>query len=206
MQYFDIFMGFLRSGMLCFGGGPASIPFIHKEVVERYKWMDNEEFAEVVAIANTLPGPINTKLAGYIGYKIGGYAGLMIALIAVVLPTSILMIVLLTVLSHFANEPWARGMTRAMIPVVGVMLSVMCVQFVAVAAKGLGWPLTIVHIVIIAVLVWFVVPHPAIVLLGLFFWALVGQGLFERFMRSFANKKNSETAIISEENDKGDKK
>ena len=182
MIYFDIFMAFLRSGLLCFGGGPASIPFIHREVVDRYKWMDNEEFAEVAAIGNSLPGPINTKMAGYIGYKIGGYAGLMIGLVAVVIPTAVLMIGLLGVLSHFAHEPWARGMTRAMVPVVGVMLSVMCVQFVAVAAKGLGWPLTIAHMIIVAVLILFVVPHPAIVLAGLFLWALVGQGLFEKYI------------------------
>ena len=193
MLYLDIFMGFLRSGLLCFGGGPASIPFIHREVVDRYKWMNNEEFAEVVAIGNSLPGPINTKMAGYIGYRVGGYFGLMIGLVAVVIPTAVLMIVLLGVLSHFAHEPWARGMTRAMVPVVGVMLGVMCVQFVAVAAKGLGWPLTIAHIVIVAVLILFVVPHPAIVLAGLFLWALVGQGLFERFVRPGRAKTDNKT-------------
>ena len=191
MIYLEIFLGFLRSGLLCFGGGPASIPFIHREVVDRYKWMNNEEFAEVVAIANTLPGPINTKLAGYIGYKQGGYLGLTIALVAVVLPTAILMIVLLTMLSHFAYEPWARGMTMAMVPVVGVMLSVMGVQFLAVAAKGLGWPLTVAHVVVVAVLVLFVVPHPAIVLAGLFVWALLGQRLFERYVYPRRIDKNS---------------
>jgi len=180
MIYRDIFIAFFRSGLLCYGGGPASIPFVHKEVVDRYKWMDNEEFAEVVAIANTLPGPINTKMAGYFGYRVGGFWGLMLGLIGMVLPTAILMIILLTTLSHFAAEPWARGMTRAMVPVVGVMLGVMGWQFLAVAAKGLGWPVTIAHIVIVAVLIMFVVPHPAIVLVGLFLWALVGRGLLDK--------------------------
>ena len=182
MLHWDIFMAFFRSGLLCYGGGPASIPFIHREVVERYKWMSNEEFAEVVAIGNTLPGPINTKMAGYFGYRVGGFAGLMIALVGVVLPTAILMIILLTTLSQFASEPWARGMTRAMVPVVGTMLGVMGWQFLVVAAKGLGWPLTVAHMVIVTVLLVFVVPHPAIILVGLFLWALAGQGLFERYV------------------------
>ena len=192
MLYRDIFMAFFRSGMLCFGGGPASIPFVHKEVVERYKWMENEEFGEVVAIANTLPGPINTKMAGYFGYKIGGFMGLMVALIGMVLPTAILMIVLLTTLSHFADEPWAIGMTRAMVPVIGVMLGVMGWQFLAIAAKGLGWPITVAHVVIVAVLIVFVLPHPAIVLAGLFVWALIGQGLFEKYVRPKREKSDSE--------------
>ena len=183
MIYKDIFMAFLRSGLLCYGGGPASIPFVHREAVERYKWMDNEEFVEVVAISNTLPGPINTKLAGYIGYRVGGITGLIVGLIGVTLPTAVLMVVLLTTLSHFADEPWAIGMTRAMVPVVGVMLSVVGWQFLAIAAKGLGWPITLAHVVVVSVLILFVVPHPAIVLAGLFVWALVGQGLFEKYVR-----------------------
>jgi len=181
MIYKDIFMAFFRSGLLCFGGGPASIPFVHREAVERYKWMNNEEFAEVVAIGNTLPGPINTKMAGYIGYKVGGTLGLIIALIAAVIPTATLMVVLLTTLSRFAHEPWARGMSRAMVPVVGVMLCIVGWQILVIAAKGVGWIITIAHVVVVAALL-FVVPHPAIVLAGLFFWALIGQGLFERYI------------------------
>jgi len=180
MKYMDIFMAFFRSGLLCFGGGPASIPFVYREAVERYKWMTDEEFAEVVAIGNTLPGPINTKMAGYIGYRVGGILGLLIALVGAVLPTAILMIVLMTTLSRFSDEVWARGMTRAMVPVVGVMLSVVGWQFLSIAAKGLGWSVTIAHVFIVGLLIFFVQPHPAIILAGLFVWAFLGQSLYER--------------------------
>ena len=134
MLYKDIFMGFLRVGLLCYGGGPASIPFMHREAVERYKWVDNEEFAEIAAIGNALPGPINSKMAGYIGYKLGGIPGLMVALAGAILPTAILMIILMTTLSHFGDEPWARGMSRAMVPVVAVMLGVVGWQFLVISA------------------------------------------------------------------------
>jgi len=188
MLYFKIFMAFLRSGLLCFGGGPASIPFVQREVVERYKWMNNEELAEVVAIGNTLPGPINTKMAGYIGYKVGGMVGLLVAMAGMVLPTAVLMIILLTTLRHFAHEPWAKGMARAMVPIVGVMLAIVGWQFTTIAAKGLGWWVTVAHIIIVTVLILFFVPHPAIVLAGLFFWALIGQGIWERLFPSKQEK------------------
>ncbi len=58
-----IFLAFFRVGMLGYGGGPASIPLVHKEVVDHYKWMTDEEFGDVLALGNTLPGPIVTKLA-----------------------------------------------------------------------------------------------------------------------------------------------
>lgn len=68
---------FFRVGMLGFGGGPSSIPLVHKEVVEKYKWMNDDEFSDVLALGNALPGPIATKMAGYIGFRVGGFLGMM---------------------------------------------------------------------------------------------------------------------------------
>ena len=103
--YLNIFIAFFRSGMLGFGGGPSSIPLIHKEVVSTFKWMTDDEFSNVVALGNTLPGPINTKMAGYIGYRVGGMIGLLVAVIAVVLPTVLLMLALLTSFNQFKDNP-----------------------------------------------------------------------------------------------------
>jgi len=169
--------------MLCFGGGPASIPFVHREAVVRYKWMDDEEFSEAVVIGNTLPGPINTKLAGYIGFRVGGFWGMLSAILAAVLPTAVLMVVLMTTLAHFSEYPWARGMTRAMFPVVGVMLAVMGWQFLALAAKGLKWPVAIAHVIVVGAMVWFLPLHPAIILAGLFAWAFLGHKITALFKR-----------------------
>src|SRR5699024_159914 len=77
----DIFMAFFRAGMLGYGGGLSAIPLMHKEVVVTYRWMDDDEFSDILALANTLPGPINTKLSGYIGYRLAGMKGLLHALI-----------------------------------------------------------------------------------------------------------------------------
>jgi chromate transport protein ChrA len=72
LLYWEIFMAFFIPGIVGYGGGPASIPLIHFEVVHRYGWLTVEEFGDVLALGNALPGPIATKMAGYIGYEIGG--------------------------------------------------------------------------------------------------------------------------------------
>jgi len=185
MKYLNLFIAFLRAGVLCFGGGPASVPFIHREVVLKYKWMNDKEFADVLAIGNTLPGPINTKLSGYIGQKVAGFSGLLIATLAFIIPTSVLMIVLMTTLSHFSEFAWARGMTQAMVPVVGIMLAIMGWQFLSLAAKSLKWPVTILHIVIVGGLLWFTDIHPAFILAALFIWAFIG----EKVIKIFSGKK-----------------
>jgi len=137
--YLNIFIAFFRSGMLGFGGGPSSIPLIHKEVVSTFKWMTDDEFSNVVALGNTLPGPINTKMAGYIGYRVGGMIGLLVALFAGVLPTVLLMLALLTSFNQFKDNPNVQGMTNAVVPIVGVMMGVLTWGFLKKAKNGLGW-------------------------------------------------------------------
>lgn len=129
MTYLNLFIAFFRSGILGYGGGPSSIPLVHKEVVGNFKWMNDEEFGDVLALGNALPGPINTKMAGYIGYRVAGILGMLVAILSSILPTIILMIVLLTSLAQYKDQPWVQGMTKGVLPVVAVMMGVLTWQF-----------------------------------------------------------------------------
>ncbi len=75
MILWKIFIAFFIPGILGYGGGPASIPLVENEVVSRFHWMSVSEFSKVLALGNSLPGPIATKMAGYIGFEVGGVAG-----------------------------------------------------------------------------------------------------------------------------------
>ncbi|OZU88165.1 chromate transporter [Virgibacillus indicus] len=168
----NIFIAFFRVGILGYGGGPGSIPLIHKEVVDKYNWMDAEEFGDLLALANTLPGPIATKLSGYIGYRVSGFWGMMNAVFATMFPTIILMIVLLTSLSSIKEFDWVQGMVAAVIPVVGVMLAVLTWQFLDKAGKGMGWLQTGIMGLIIFVLLQLLTIHPGIIIGALLLIAL----------------------------------
>ncbi|WP_409291970.1 chromate transporter [Peribacillus sp. SCS-37] len=172
MKHIQIFMAFFRVGMLGYGGGPSSIPLVHKEVVEKYKWLDDEEFGDILALANTLPGPIATKMAGYIGYRNAGILGLLNALAASVIPTILLMIVLLSSLSAYKDKPWVLGMTKAVVPVVGVMLAVLTWQFYKNGEKGLGWKLNLVLITASLIAMEVLGLHPGFLIAGLLAWAV----------------------------------
>ncbi|MCI2255890.1 chromate transporter [Domibacillus sp. PGB-M46] len=171
MKQLDIFIAFFRSSMLGYGGGPTTIPLVQKEVVERFKWMDNEEFGDILAIGNTLPGPINTKMAGYIGYRVGGVLGTINAILATILPTILLMIFLLTTLTAFKDLAWVQGMTRGVLPVVGIMLAVLTKDFLQSSMKGLKWGTVAVHVVIGLLLIEFLHVHPAILIAALLLFA-----------------------------------
>ena len=171
-QLVNLFIGFFRAGMLGFGGGPASIPLIKLEVVEKYKWMDEDEFGDILAIANALPGPIATKLAGYIGYRVAGINGMLSAIIANIFPTIFLMILLLTSLSSFREFDWVQGMTAGVIPVVAMMMAVLTWSFIKKSASGLGWTRAIIFGVVLFVLLEMLMIHPAIIIFVLLLLAL----------------------------------
>lgn len=160
----EIFIAFFRSGILGFGGGPAAIPLVHKEVVGTFGFMTDEEFTDVLAIGNTLPGPIATKMAGYIGYRVGGILGLLNAIIATVLPTAIALILFLTVLRQYKDLPFIQGMTNGVVPIVGVMMAVLTWEFLKKGKTSLGWLKGGIILALSLVVMWVLQIHPGIVI------------------------------------------
>lgn len=164
MKQLNIFYAFLKVGLLGYGGGPSSIPLVHKEAVERYKWLKDDDFADILALGNTLPGPIATKMAGYIGYRVGGWLGMLNAVLATTVPTIILMILLLASLTSFKELAWVQGMTKAVLAVVGVMLASLTWEFFINAKKGLGLMTALLFGAASIVLLEFLNIHPGLLI------------------------------------------
>lgn len=149
------------------------IPLLQKEVVDRYGWMNDDEYGDTIALSNTMPGPIATKLAGYIGYKIGGMWGMIVALAASVIPTVVLMVLLLGVLQSYKDVPWVQNMSQAVVPVVAVMLGVLTWNFIQQSQKALGWGVAVFLIVISVIILEVLGIHPAILIAALIAVVLV---------------------------------
>lgn len=88
----ELFLTFAKIGAFTFGGGYAMIPLIQREVVDHKHWISNEDILDVVAIAESTPGPIAINSATFIGQKIAGTKGAVAATIGVVLPSFLIMI------------------------------------------------------------------------------------------------------------------
>ena len=96
MIYLDLFLGFLKVGCFAFGGAYGAIPLI-RDVVLSYGWLSDETLTYMIAVSESTPGPIMVNLATYIGSSQAGFLGAVIATLAVVLP-SFLIILLVTAL------------------------------------------------------------------------------------------------------------
>ena len=102
-KVFSLFFTFLKIGAFTFGGGYAMIPLIQKEVVEKKKWMTDEDILEIVAIAESTPGPIAINAATFVGYRTAGFGGALLSTVGVVLPSFIIIAAISFVLRAFQN-------------------------------------------------------------------------------------------------------
>lgn len=99
----ELFFTFLKIGAFTFGGGYAMIALLEREFVAEKKWMEKDEFLDMVAIAESTPGPIAINSATYIGYKNGGIAGAALATLGVVLPSFTVIYVISLFLERFLS-------------------------------------------------------------------------------------------------------
>ena len=121
--YWDLFVAFFRPGSLTFGGGPSAIPLMQQEVVENFNWLTIEEFTDALALGNSLPGPIATKMAALVGYKVAGWLGALVSLIAIVVPTALAIILLLNIYIKYKEASWLKGMMVGVRPVVVILIA-----------------------------------------------------------------------------------
>ena len=89
-KYLDLILSFLKIGAFTFGGGYAMISLLENEFVSEKKWIEKEEFLDVVAIAESTPGPIAINAATYIGYKTAGVVGAVCATVSVCIPSLVI--------------------------------------------------------------------------------------------------------------------
>ena len=87
----EIFLSMLKIGCVAFGGGYTIIALLENEFISKRKWIDQDEFLDAAAIAESTPGPIAINAATYIGYKLKGFTGAVIATVAMCLPSFVIM-------------------------------------------------------------------------------------------------------------------
>lgn len=98
-----LFLTFLKIGAFTFGGGYAMISLIQKETAERRKWISDEDILDIVAIAESTPGPIAINASTFVGYKVAGFFGAFFATFGMVLPSFVIIAAISLVLRQFES-------------------------------------------------------------------------------------------------------
>lgn len=128
----DLAILFLRLGATSFGGPAVHIAMMEEEVVRRRRWLTSEQFLDMLAATNFIPGPNSTEMAIHIGYQRAGLLGLAVAGVSFILPAFLVVLALAALYQHFGGLPLVGGILYGMKPVVIVVV----MQAIAHLAKS----------------------------------------------------------------------
>lgn len=158
-----MFISFAKIGAVAYGGGPSMVPILKAEVVERRDWIKTEPFIDALALGNTLPGPIITKMAAAIGYIRGGLPGAVVSVAGIILPSAAAFIVLMSFVNIMKGNPMVGSMLSGIRPVVVSMLAYAAWDMAPNALKD---KMTAVIFIISLFLMVFSPIHPAFIIIA----------------------------------------
>ena len=129
MIYWQLFYNFFLIGALCFGGGYAVIPFI-QDTVTANGWMSTNEFLNMIAVAESTPGPVSINTATYVGFKLAGLSGAAMATFGFCLPAFIIVVALSAFLK---TERGSRLMKKLMVGIKPVVVGMIFFASITIA-------------------------------------------------------------------------
>lgn len=120
-----LFILFTKIGVFTIGGGYAVIPLIEKEIVNR-GWISTEEFYELLAITESLPGVFATNIAALVGFKVGGVKGGLLAALGTIIAPFAIIILIALFFAHFQQNIYVAKAFKALRPVVVALIAAPC--------------------------------------------------------------------------------
>ena len=117
----NLFLIFLKIGVVSFGGGYAMIPLIREEVLAN-GWMIEEEFLNFIAIAESTPGPIAINMATFIGFGQYGFLGALLATLGVVLPSFIIILIIAALMRGIMKFTGVQAVLKGIRPVIAGLI------------------------------------------------------------------------------------
>lgn len=160
----DLFRVFGRIGILSFGGPAAQISLMHTELVDRHKWLNEQQFLGALSFCMLLPGPEAMQLATYAGWRLRGVGGGLLAGLLFVLPGALVILGLALGYAYWGDLPLVQALF------VGVQAAVVAIVFRALlnlARKALdGWDSWALALLGFAAIFFFAVPFPVIIALA----------------------------------------
>ena len=145
----QLFWTFFKIGTFTFGSGYAMIPMIEKEVVQKKKWFEKEEFYDQFSLASSAPGPFALNTAVFVGYKMRGWWGSLAALVGAALPSFLIILLIAVYFTDFRNNTTVEAAFKGIRPAVVALIAVPFVNML----KPLKWYL-IVAAIAAALVIW----------------------------------------------------
>lgn len=180
-KYFEMFYSFFKIGAFTLGGGYAMLPLIEREVVDKKQWIDRNDFLDMLALAQSAPGPIAINTAVFVGYKIAGIPGMIFTVLGSVLPS---FIIILLIASFFIGIKDNAIVERAFKGIRPAVVALIAAPVIRLSQSAKINKKTIIIPIISAALVAFLDITPVFIILGA---AILGI-LYGKYFKKGASK------------------
>ena len=137
MIYLNLFLVFLKIGVVSFGGGYAMIPLIQESVID-FGWLTEEQFVNFIAVAESTPGPIAINMATYIGSTQAGILGAIVATIGVVLPSFVIILLISAVFKNLLQKSPIKAFLNGIKPVIVALILATSITLFLSNVCGIG--------------------------------------------------------------------
>ena len=162
-KYCDIFWSFFKVGAFTIGGGYAMIPLMQREIVERHRWIGEEEFMDQVALSQAMPGVFAVNMATMTGYRLRGVRGAVVAIVGNVLMPIVFILVLAMFFRAFREVPAVERIFMGLRPAVVALIA--APVFTMAKSAKVAWSNVWIPVVS-ALLIWLFGVSPIVVVLG----------------------------------------
>lgn len=129
MIYFDLFKEFFKIGILSFGGGYATLPFLY-HIADQYHWYSINELTQMLAIASITPGPVGINMATYAGMKTHGISTAILATVSIILPSLFLVIAISKLLRKFSDNFYVKSAIYGLKPASCALISAVAIRLI----------------------------------------------------------------------------
>lgn len=158
----ELFLSIFKIGTFTFGGGYAMIPLIEEEVVVNKGWISKEEFWDILVVSQSLPGALAVNTSVFLGYKIGGFIGAMVALLAVILPSFLIILIIAVFFMKFRDNYYVNAAFKGITAAVPMLVLIGAISL----SKGLEKNIrTLITIIVGIIALAFFNIHPVLVII-----------------------------------------
>lgn len=132
-----LFTTFFKIGAFTIGGGYAMIPLIQREIVDEQHWLEEEEFLNMIALAQAAPGVIAVNSAIFLGYRLAGWRGLILSVLGAVLPSFVIILLIAMAFRNIREIPEVEAVMKGVRPAVVGMLAAAVIRMAISFAKSI---------------------------------------------------------------------
>lgn len=161
-MYWSLFLIFLKIGAFTIGGGYAMLPLIQREVVDR-GWISKDDFIDLFAVAQSLPGIFAVNIAIFVGYKLKKVTGSVVCALGTILPSFVIILAIALFFTQIQDNEWVEKIFKGLRPAVVALIAVPCIT--TARSVNLNYKSILIPIVS-AFLIWWVGVSPVYIIIA----------------------------------------